>query len=250
MNLSTLIIISCILSAVATGFLALALLFIFRFAGRGVTALFGGLFGGNDKDNRQNQPTVTPLGAQAAGAAGNLRQRANQVDFDAAFSRYAQQNNPHAAQVPAAGQASSQTAPAQQQTNQFGHQGRQFGTPLSQQARLSPRTGTQFSSQQNPQAPQSGGQRPSTPSLSPPRPLQGGFPQPNNPQAPSPANPLQQNRSHLSQGRQLNKQFIPRQGGSLRNRNNRGRDSGLRDDYDRIYDDGDDGGGFLDDFGL
>lgn len=161
MELGFLLTLSCVMTTISMIVLVGVLLFFARFGGQGVKMLIDRFLGGND-DNPQQQSAPVRAGAQASVASSrSLRQRAQNLDFPAPAR--------------ASTQFGAQSAPTLGQ-NQNAYP--DFPPPQNQgfqQASLSPRGNyPEF----NPQALQpsnsSQGFQPSTPSLSPSRPFQGG----------------------------------------------------------------------------
>jgi hypothetical protein len=259
MDLSTLIVLSCVLTGITMVFFVGGIAFLLRYGGKGVTSLFNRFLGGG-KDKNENDLQEERRQAPAKASGQSFRQRAQSLDFPA---------------PPGAQQFSAQAIPQQGQYPDF---------PAPSQASLTPRMGQDPLGGGGQQFQQQQSFRPSTPSLSASRPFNSGFTQqapPNYPQQGGvQQRPLSQQGNAQAQGglRQppplqqggfqqqppqqgYGQQQPPQQGGLGQNRPplqsrprpddsgltgrrqfSPGRDNRRQDDYDRIYDDGEAGG--------
>lgn len=181
MELNTIVYLSCGLTALTMLIIGGFLFFLLQIGTRGVRSVFGNFMGGNDDQPDEAQANPRPARAQAAASSSVLRQRAQNLDFDAAVNQQGGSFNPQAQ-----GAFGAQATPSafdnrfpNQQSAQFTAQNsqnfappantqpQQGGFPPQQPSNLSQRFGDQLSLERQPSNPA----RPSTPSLSSPRPM-------------------------------------------------------------------------------
>lgn len=217
MDISTIVMISCVLTTVSMAFMAIIIAFIARYGSQGVKMLFDRLTG-NFMPQQKQQETASEIRAEARTAVSSgdaLRRRAREVEFpvtQAAPQQFAAQS---AAPAMPAFQPPPQPALVARDTLQYSGSTPAPGTQSMQPASASLSASRPFQ----------GGAMPARPNMPAQAPQQGGFAQPPMPQQgfqpqqggfaqpPAPQQGLQPQQRGFAQPPMPQQGFQPQQGG-------------------------------------